>query len=587
MSLKTYKQKRNFARTPEPAGKAVRAEMPAPNKAKPASRNRKTLRYVIQKHDATRLHYDFRLEWEGVLKSWAVPKGPSLDPAEKRLAVQVEDHPLEYGAFEGTIPAGEYGGGAVLLWDRGVWAPDEDAARGLREGKLKFHLTGEKLQGGYTLVRMAARSTKEKPQWLLIKERDEFARSHSKYNVTTRLPNSVKTNRTIEEIANGSPKAATKKPAAKKSTPKRPIAKKPAKKPVAKLTSVKKPRAKQPAHRRTKRAARGIPVGEIPGARSARLPRLVTVQLATLAAAAPEGAEWLYEIKFDGYRIVCVLDKGRAKLFSRNQLDWTARFPQLAEAASKLPAESAILDGEAVVQLKSGVTDFQALQESLSEGGTAKVVYYAFDLLYLDGYDLRGAPLVERKAALKSLLRGAPARMQLSDDMQGSGAELLQKSCRLGLEGIIAKQRDAPYRAGRGREWLKIKCSADDEFVIGGFTDPAGARQGLGSLLVGYYDDKKRLIYAGRVGTGFTEKSASDLRRKLGRLEQRAAAFVQPPKAVGSRGIHWIEPKLVAQVQYSNFTRDGLLRHPSFKGLREDKAATSVRRDTPILPSRE
>jgi len=575
MSLTKYKQKRDFQRTPEPAGTTRRAV------------KTKSLRFVIQKHDATRLHYDLRLEWDGVLKSWAVPKGPSLDPSERRLAVEVEDHPIEYGKFEGTIPEGEYGGGTVLLWDRGTWSPDEDAAVGLREGKLKFHVAGEKLQGGYMLVRMPPRKPNEKPQWLLIKERDEHARPHDKYDVTVKAPKSVATDRTIEQI--GKDAGRTKIPSAKATAKtKMPTKKKPAakhttvKKSALTTTAVKRARAKKSPARKSKSAAKGKSAGEIPGSRPAKLPRTVDVQLATLASPPPEGADWLYEIKFDGYRIVCVLDDGRVKHFARNRLDWTARFPELAQAVEELSANSAILDGEAVVQLPGGVTDFQALQAALSAGNTSQVVYYAFDLLYLDGYDLRGAPLVERKAALKSLLRGGPSRLQFSDDMAGSGADFLRQSCQLGLEGIIAKRRDGEYRAGRGHEWLKIKCSADDEFVIGGFTDPEGARQGIGSLLVGYYDDHKQLAYAGRVGTGFTEKSARDLRRTLAQLEQASPAFAHPPKAGGSRATHWVRPDLVAQVQYSNFTRDGLLRHPSFKGLREDKPATSVRRDTPI-----
>jgi len=346
----------------------------------------------------------------------------------------------------------------------------------------------------------------------------------------------------------------------------------------------KKGRGLRPA-RATKRAR--LSAAGLPGARKAKLPGDIGVQLATLAGTPPVGPDWLFEIKFDGYRIVAVLDQGNVRLFSRNRLDWTSRLLQLADAVGELNARSAVLDGEAVVQNAAGVTDFQSLQEALSAGETGKIVYFAFDLLYLDGYDLRPLPLIDRKRALKQLLAGAPARVQFSEHHSGDGVEMLRQSCALGLEGIIAKQATGKYVPGRGRDWLKIKCSGADEFVIGGFTDPAGARQGLGSLLLGYYDSQQRLIYAGRVGTGFTEAVALELRRKLDRLEQKETPFAIRPKLSSSRRVHWVRPQLVAQIQYSNFTRDGLLRHPSFKGLREDKLAKLVRHDMPIAVSTE
>jgi len=525
MSLETYRRKRDFRATPEPPGKK-------------SARKTKALSFVVQKHAARRLHYDFRLEMGGVLASWAVPKGPSTDPAERRLAVQVEDHPIEYGEFEGVIPAGQYGAGRVIVWDRGTWQPEKNPIEGLRRGRLKFRLYGEKLQGGWNLVRMNGRSAAK--NWLLIKERDDDAAAE---DIETAQPASVKSGRTIEEI--GARRSAEKTEAA------RPMGKKNA-----------------PARR----------------ARQAALADFYPPELATLVDRVPSGDEWLHEIKFDGYRILARIDRGRVKLLTREAHDWTARFKSSAAALAKLPARQAFLDGEIAALRDDGSSDFQLLQNSMRAGAPAKIVYFIFDLLYLDGEDLRAAPLRERKQALQTLLENAPENLRFSEHWIGRGAELFEKAGAAGLEGIISKRIDRPYRAGRGRDWLKIKCVQSQEFVIAGFTDPAGARAHFGALLLGVYGDDGKLRYAGRVGTGFSETSLRDLRGRMDRLTAAISPFSGELARRQSRGVHWIEPVLVCEVAFTGWTEDKLLRHPSFKGLREDKPAPAIRREkeTPL-----
>jgi bifunctional non-homologous end joining protein LigD len=530
--LEQYRGKRRFQETPEPKG------------AKGKSRSGRS--FVVQMHKARRLHYDFRLELDGVLKSWAVPKGPCLDPYEKRLAVHVEDHPIEYGDFEGVIPPGQYGAGTVVLWDRGIWTPVEDPHEGYRQGKLKFRLDGEKLQGGWTLVRMRGREGEKADNWLLIKERDESARSLAEYDILDDRPESVASGKTSGQIAAAPERAWSK----------------------SGETKVKRKSPKKKASRR----------GTIKGARKAALPEKLKPQMCNLAGAAPEGERWLHEIKLDGYRLLLRVEKGKARLITRNQLDWTHRFPELAAAAADLPVREALLDGEVVALLAGGVSSFQALQEALSSGETGKLVYYAFDVLHLDGYDLTQLPLEERKKHLADLLKEPhDARIQYLDHIEGSGPEFFRQSCQMGLEGIISKVRDRPYRGERSKDWLKVKCVQKEEFVIGGYTRPTAAgRTGLGALLVGYYDAKGNLVYAGRVGTGFSEKTLVELRQRLNSLEQGESPFAQVPKERLDRNVRWVRPDLVAQVEFSNWTGDGLLRHPSFQGLREDKAPKMV-----------
>ena len=525
MGLKSYREKRDFKRTPEPVGRR------APSSSK------KRL-YVIQKHAATRLHYDLRLEDGGVLKSWAVPKGPSLDPKEKRLAVQVEDHPIEYGAFEGVIPKGEYGAGTVLLWDRGRWIPEGDPAAGLRSGKLKFTLDGDKLKGGWTLVRLRNRDGREeKPNWLLIKERDDTAASHATRDILSRRPESVASKRRIEEIA----------------------------------------RARDRVWHSNRDDHGGeesrVDPSQMAGAIKSALPSSMKFQLATLTDEPPEGDEWMHEIKLDGFRMQCRIKRGAARLFTRTGQDWTHRFRHIAETTASLSVHAAIFDNEIVALAPDGRSSFQLLQQHLSGGHDGPVVYYLFDLLYLDGYDLSPVPLEVRKQVLQQLLSAstdASATFRYSDHVVGTGEAFYREACRLGLEGMIAKRRAAESRPGRGRDWIKVKCIQKQEFVVAGFTRPAGSRQGFGALLIGVYEGEE-LRYVGRVGTGFNDRLLAELRARLGRLRREQSPFSTP--VPGSRGVTWVRPELVIEVAFAEWTADGVLRHPSFQGIREDKPA--------------
>lgn len=536
MGLKTYRKKRDFTRTPEPEGRVH-------------SDGERRL-YVIQKHAATRLHYDLRLEEEGVLKSWAVPKGPSLDPKEKRLAVQVEDHPLEYGGFEGVIPKGEYGGGKVQLWDRGYWVPDGDAAAGLRKGKLKFHLEGKKLHGTWNLVRMHGQAEDNgKVNWLLIKEKDDAAAPQHQRDILQERPESILSGRQIEDMEAND----------------------------------------ESVWHSNRHSASPLPSPEIDpstiqGARKAHLPDIMPFQLATLTDRSPIGDEWLNEIKLDGFRMQCRIEKGKAQLLTRTGQDWTHRFPDVAQAAAHLSVQTALLDGELVALQPDGRSSFQLLQRALSEGAEATLAYYAFDLLYLDGYDISSASLETRKDILKRLLDPMPSddAVRYSDHVVGGGAAFYEAACRLGLEGMIAKRRAAPYRPGRGGDWLKVKCLQRQEFVIGGYTDPSGSRTGFGALLLGVYEEH-RLVYAGRVGTGFNTGLLKTLGARLKRLQQPEIPFhnrVPGPL----RDVHWVRPELVAEIAFTEWTSEGVLRHPSFQGLREDKQPTDVKREIAQAP---
>jgi bifunctional non-homologous end joining protein LigD len=513
--LETYRRMRDFGRTAEPPG------------GEPRRAGKGRLSFYIQRHAASRLHYDFRLELDGVLKSWAVPKGPSLDPSQRRLAVHVEDHPLEYGTFEGEIPRGEYGGGTVLLWDLGRWVPEGDPAEGYRKRRLKFRLEGRKLRGRWTLVGMGGKAGEDGKNWLLIKERDGEARAASEGDVTELLPESVSGRARREEAP-------------------------------------------------------------------APLPRFVPPQLATLAASAPSGEDWVHELKFDGYRVIAAFGGGAVRLFTRKGLDWSDRFRPVLEALKGLSARSALLDGEVVVLDEQGRSDFQKLQNALSEGRGEGLLYHVFDLLSLDGQDLRGHPLLKRKAALQSLLestraeRGEPfdLRVRYTEHVKGGGAGLYRKACELALEGVVCKRADAPYLSGeRSRDWLKVKCLKEQEFVVAGFTEPGGSRKGLGALVLGV-QEKGGLRYAGRVGTGFTQASLRELRPKLEALETPRSAFLRPPAGAQARGARWIKPVLVAEVAFTGWTSDGLVRQGSFKGLREDKAPEEVTVEEPAKPRR-
>ncbi|WKB52919.1 DNA ligase D [Eleftheria terrae] len=533
-ALDRYWEKRDFNITPEPRGKAARAG--------------KSLSFVIQKHAARRLHYDFRLELGGTLKSWAVPKGPSLDPDDRRMAVHVEDHPLSYASFEGVIPPRQYGAGTVIVWDRGTWTPVGDPEAGYRAGKLKFRLDGEKLQGHWTLVRMHGRGGERQEPWLLIKERDEAARPASQFSVVDELPDSVISG----------PGAATRRaasPAATEST-----------------AASKKPRR------------RAATAGELPDAAApAALPLTLAPQLATLVEQVPDSADYIYEAKFDGYRLLARIEGSEVRLFTRNGNDWTAKMSSLATALRGLKLASAWLDGEIVVLDEHGVPDFNALQNAFDAARTEHIRYFLFDLPYYAGHDLRKVPLWQRRELLARLLeRSTSERLRFSQDFQAGAAEMLQSACRLRLEGVIGKRRDAPYVSRRSPTWIKLKCTHRQEFVIGGYTEPKGSRSGLGSLLLGIHDEAGELRYAGNVGTGFDTRTLKLLREKLQALETERTPFAGKPREAKGR---WVEPKLVAEVSFSEWTPDGRIRHSVFHGLRSDKPARAITREVPATPA--
>jgi bifunctional non-homologous end joining protein LigD len=511
MVLETYQSMRDFKATPEPKGRKRKT------KGEPV--------FVIQKHAATRLHYDLRLEIDGVLKSWAVTRGPSLVPGEKRLSVHVEDHPMDYGDFEGTIPEGQYGAGTVIVWDHGTWTPVFDVAKGYAKGHLEFELKGEKLTGRWHLIRMRGKPKEKRENWLLIKGEDESARDEAAPDILEERPESVKTGRTIEEVAG---------------------------KPARKLSG-KKPKVK-----------------------IAATPGFVPPMLATLVKTTPGGDRWLHEIKFDGYRIQAHVEDGKVWLFTRSGRDWTVRFgDQLATAIAALPARQAILDGEVVVDASGRSSDFSALQADLAEGRTDRMLYYVFDLLFLDGRDLTAMPLVERKSLLSKLVVKAADPIRLSDHLVEKGEIVLRHACRMGLEGIVSKLRDSPYRPGRGPNWVKSKCSARQEFVIGGFVPSSASARSIGSLVLGVFDGEK-LRHVGRVGTGFSVSVAEQLMERLKALETDQSPFEPPLKGMEKRGVRYARPELVGEVDFRAWTADGSLRHASFRGLREDKDPREV-----------
>ena len=543
--LKTYHGKRRFDVTAEPKGKVAAKSGNA---------------FVIQKHAARRLHYDLRLELDGVMKSWAVTRGPSLVPDEKRLAVQVEDHPIDYNKFEGTIPHGEYGGGTVMIWDRGRWTPEDDPHRGLKKGHLSFTLDGEKLHGLWHLVRMHRRPGETKDNWLLIKSHDDAARGPRDKDILEDQPRSVKSGRTMEEIAQG----VRQKPVTKPKTARR----------EAKAKTSKKAK-KKTAKRKAKRKRVG---GDA-------LPDFVPPALATLSDKAPESGNWIHEIKFDGYRLQARLDDGKVKLLTRKGLDWTKKFPGIAAAVAKLPAQTALIDGELVVNDNHGVSSFSLLQQDLKAGRDSRMAYYVFDLLHLDGDDLRPLPLKPRKAALAQLLKDAPQTgpLHLSESIDEPGPLLVKHACRMGLEGIISKRADATYHSGRGHDWLKTKCSDRQEFVVAGFAPSSADQHSVGALVLGVYDHG-RLHYVGRTGTGFTHDSARQLYRTLKPLTRDKSAFDPvPSEERGARQPVWVEPKLVAEVDFHGWTHGERVRHSSFQGLREDKPAKEIVREVKTM----
>lgn len=556
MALESYHRKRDFSKTAEPKGRK------APGRGK-AGKARAGNSFVIQKHDARRLHYDFRLELDGVLKSWAVAKGPSLIAGEKRLAVHTEDHPLEYGDFEGTIPKGEYGGGTVIVWDRGTWEPVFDPHRGLAKGHLEFELHGDKLKGRWHLVRMAGRLREKAENWLLIKAEDEFALAEGTHDILLEeRPESVKTGRVVEEVAGEEPGWSSKTGRIEPKSKARPAKRSPAKTEEAEALPAPEP-------------------AKVKGAKPAPMPAFIEPTLASLTVKPPAGKRWIHEIKFDGYRLQARIEAGRVKLFTRTGLDWTAKFGKEIVAAFKgLPVGTAVFDGELVVETAAGVSDFSALQADLSDGRSDRFVYYAFDLLYLDGFDVRDVPLAERKALLSQVIPGETGRLRFSSHFDGDGSLILRHAGMLGLEGIVSKLADEPYRSGRGKGWLKAKLFHGQEVVIGGWVQSSTSRKAIGSLLCGVYEGG-RLDYIGRVGTGFSGKVAEDLYRRLERIKTDRSPFVRRLTSDEARGARFVRPELVAEVEFRVWTADDIMRHASFRGLREDRRPEEVKREAP------
>jgi len=564
MGLTEYRRKRNFRVTSEPKG-AGRAT--TSHRAARKSRTRR-LSFVVQKHAASHLHFDFRLELDGVLKSWAVPKGPSLNPAEKRLAMQVEDHPLEYARFEGVIPPGEYGGGTVMIWDEGAWEPVDDGPAGYRDGALKFTLFGQRLKGRWMLVRRGGkRGDPEERHWFLFKERDEFAAPD--VDVTAKETVSVTTGRDMDAIA----RQADRVWGRDGEQPRNGRARVPARSGVRRNQGKKRGKVKLDTGDRAAITKELRRLGK-----KGSWPKTMPVQLATLAEQTPAGEDWLHEIKFDGYRMLCMIQDGKARFVSRNGKDWTSRFDDLSSAAGQLPVIQAVLDGEVVIMQSDGTTSFQALQNAFQSRG-----YYAFDLMYLNGYDVRAAAIEDRKALLQRIIPDDADSIKFSEHVVGNGPEFFTQAARLKLEGVICKRLGRPYVGGRGLDWLKVKCSLREEFVVGGFTAPSGSRTNFGALLLGYYDRQKKLRYAGRVGTGFDQRSLEELHERFLPLVRKTSPFEDLSGNTGAaRGVTWLAPSLVAQVRFSNWTDERQLRHPAFQGLREDKAARDVVRDDPV-----
>ena len=541
-ALQEYNRKRDFDATPEPSGE--QRPKSARKHTSKKSGDAHALQFCIQKHDATRLHYDFRLELDGTLKSWAVPKGPSLDPKAKRLAVHVEDHPIVYATFEGSIPEGHYGAGDVIVWDRGIWKPLSDPAEAYAKGRLKFELQGEKLSGVWNLVKTHIPGKQE--QWFLIKHQDEFSRPESEFDIVQALPDSVLSERTLVPRKRGA-KAADPKP----------------------VTKVPAPRKKKA----------GTVLSE---ARATALPDSIKPELATLVESAPEG-DWRYEIKFDGYRVMARVDNGKVQLFTRNGHDWTHKLPRQAEAIASLGLESAWLDGEMVVANDDGVPDFQALQNAFEAGRSGNIVYYLFDLPYLNGMDLREVPVEQRRAALAKVLeRSEDEVLRFSEDFGEAPDALLNSACQMKMEGLIGKRVGSPYVSRRSNDWIKLKCKRRQEFVVVGYTDPKGARSKFGALMLGLHDaDSGELRYAGKVGTGFNEDTLNTLYQQLLPLEIRQAAVVNPPTGFEAKGAHWLKPQLLAEVAFAEITKEGSVRHAVFHGLRTDKPARSITEERP------
>jgi bifunctional non-homologous end joining protein LigD len=522
-ALARYWAKRDFSVTAEPRG----------DEGTPGGSQR--LSFVVQKHWASRLHYDFRLELDGVLVSWAVPKGPSYDPADKQIAIHVEDHPLAYGSFEGTIPKGQYGAGTVIVWDHGTWEPAVEPRQGLKDGKLVFTLHGHKLAGQWELVRIAKPGDRQEA-WILFKKRDRQARPRAQYDVVSALPDSV----------------------------------------------IAKPLKAEPVT-----TEQGLPAGAV----QAPMPAKLAPQLPTLAAAAPTSDEWIWELKFDGYRLMARIEGAKVQLITRGGHDWSAKMPALVQAVAALGLGSAWLDGEIVVIGPQGTPDFGALQNAIDKPRSAPIDYFLFDVPYLEGYDLRQVPLVARRQVLQRLLADRPQeRLRFSAAFEADPAAILESARRMGLEGVIAKRKDAPYESRRTETWLKLKNKLRQEFVVAGYTDRSSGEAEVGALLLGVHDSEGALRYVGNVGTGWDAKTATALKKQLARMEVAASPFGEqplPPTRWGTRNQppRWVQPRLVAEVEFSDWTADQQVRHAKFIALRADKAAAEVQRENAVMPA--